>query len=173
MLLTIQQKYLLTALRKLGGARRDQLVALFRPAFCAQKPESADWIAGTALHRLQSTNQLRESEGVYYLTNAPPTDDVLEAIDVMLDLSQAQPLDFQRGREPVLLRFSVQEQKVRRFVVARHGVESDDLNLGAYERVILLFDGQGKGQPLPVSNKQFYAIRQEGGTHRYYAVNAP
>lgn len=171
MLLTTQQKYLLAALRKLGGARKDQLVVLFRPVFCARKPDSADWIAGTALHRLQCTNQLRESEGVYYLTNAPP-DDVLEAIDVMLDLSQAKPLDFQRGEAPALLRFSVQEQKVRRFVVARHGVDSEDLRLGAHERVILLFDGQGKGQPLPVSNKQFYAVRQEGGTHRYYAVNA-
>ena len=65
----------------------------------------------------------------------------------------------------------MQEQKVRRFVVATYEEELTDLQLGPYDRVILLFDGQGQAQPLSVSNKQFFAVRQENGTHRFFAAD--
>ena len=94
MILTVQQKFMLTAIQSLGCVREAQLVTLFRPAFCAERP--------------------------------------------------------------ALLRFTVQEQKVRRFVVATYEEELTDLQLGPYDRVILLFDAQGQAQPLCVSNKQFF-----------------
>ena len=172
MILTTQQKYMLGVIQKLGCARKDQLIALFRPEFCAEHPEAAEEVGGAALHRLRCCcQQLRESGGVYHLTNAKPDERKLEAIDVMIELTKAKPLDFRRCKAPVLLRFTVQEQKVRRFVVAAYGTEPSGLDLCPYERIILLFDGQGQAQPLPVSNKQFFAVRQESGTHRYFAAS--
>ena len=172
MVFSTQQKYLLGVLEKLGCARKGQLIDLFRPQFCAEQPEKAEEVGGAALHRLRCCcQQLRETEGVYHLTNAKPDTATLEAIDVMIELTKAQPLDFRKEKTPALLRFSVQEQKVRRFIVAEYGADLSHLRLGPYDRIILLFDGQGQAQPLPVSNKQFFAVRQENGSHRYFAAN--
>lgn len=172
MILTMQQKYLLNVIQRLGCVRREQLYQLFCPLFCADSPNTAEAVAGAALHRLRTTcQQLRETDDILHLTNAKPDRDLLEAIDVMIELSQASPLDFRRDEPPVLLRFSVQEFKVRRFAVVHGGTALDVLHFGSHERVILLFDGQGQAQPLPVSNKQFFAVRQDDGSHRYFAAD--
>ncbi len=172
MLLSIQQKYLLNVIQKLCFARREQLYRLFCPVFCADNPDATEAVAGAALHRLRTTcQQLRETDGVFHLTNTKPDSNLLEAIDVMIELSQAKPLDFRWAEPPVLLRFSVQEFMVRRFAILRHGDVLDVPRFGAYERVILLFDGQGQAHPLPVSNKQFIAVRQSDGSHRYFATD--
>lgn len=171
MVLTSQQKYLLNVIQKLGCARREQLYRLFCPAFCVDNPDATEAVAGAALHRLRMTcQQLRETDGVFHLTNTKPDGDLLEAIDVMIELSRSKPLDFRRADPPVLLRFSVQEYKVRRFAILRHGAVLDVPRFGSHERVILLFDGRGQAQPLPVSNKQFVAVRQGDGSHRYFAL---
>ena len=172
MLLSTQQKYLLGVIQKLGCVRKDQLIALFQPAFCAENPGAAEEIGGAALHRLRCCcQQLRETEGIYHLTNEVPNARILEAIDIMIDLTMAKPLDFRRGHDQMLLRFTLQEQKVRRFIVAEYGTKPSELEIGTYDRIILLFDGQGQAQPLLVSNKQFFAVRQENGKHRYFAAN--
>lgn len=171
MLLSIQQKYLLNVIQKLGCARREQLDRLFCPAFCADYPDTAEKVIGASLRRLRTTcQQLRETDGVFHLTNTKPDSDLLEAIDVMIELSRSNPLDFRRAEPPVLLRFSVQEFMVRRFAILRHGAVLDVPRFGVYERVILLFDGWGQARPLPVSNKQFVAVRQGAGSHRYFAL---
>ena len=172
MILTVQQKFMLTAIQSLGCVREDQLVTLFRPAFCAEHPNAAERVAGAALYRLRCCcQQIRQADGVWHMSNAKGDAQMLEAIDVMLELSGARPLNFQKAKRPALLRFTVQEQKVRRFAVAAYEEELTDLQLGPYDRVILLFDGQGQAQPLSVSNKQFFAVRQENGTHRFFAAD--
>ena len=172
MLMSTQQKYLLNVLQKLGCARKEQLIRLFGPEFCAENPGKTEEVGGAALRRLRCCcQQLRETGGVYYLTNAKPDALTLEAIDVMIELSKARPLDYHRDKAPVLLRFSVQEQKVRRFIIAEYGADLTGLRFGPHDRFVLLFDGQGQAQPLPVSNKQFFAVRQENGSHRYFAAN--
>ena len=172
MLLSIQQKYLLNVIQKLGCARREQLYRLFCPAFCVDNPDVTEAVAGAALHRLRTTcQQLRETDGVFHLTNTKPDGDLLETIDVMIELSRSKPLDFRRAEPPVLLWFSVQEYKVRRFAILRHDAVWDIPRFGSHERVILLFDGRGQAQPLPVSNKQFVAVRQGDGSHRYFALD--
>ena len=171
MLLSKQQTYMLETIQKLGCVRKDQLIALFRLEFCAEDPEAAERVEGSALHRLCSCRQVWESADVYHMDNTKPNERVLEAIDVMIELAKAKPLDFHGEKAPALLRFSVQEQKVRRFIVAEHGADPAELQLGAHERIILLFDGRGQARPLSVSNKQFFAVRQENGMHRYFAAN--
>ena len=171
MILSEQQKFMLAAIQRLGCVRRDQLVALFRPAFCAESPGAEESVADSALYRLRCCcQQVRVSNDVWRMSNAKENRLLLEAVDVMIELSGAKPLDYQKAQPPALLRFAVQEQKIRRFVVAACGEDLTDLRLGPYDRVILLFDGRGQAQPLAVSNKQFFAVRQENGTHRYFAA---
>ena len=94
MLLSKQQTYMLETIQKLGCVRKDQLIALFRLEFCAEDPEAAERVGGSALHRLCSCRQVRESADVYHMDNTKPNERVLEAIDVMIELAKAKPLDF-------------------------------------------------------------------------------
>lgn len=173
MIRSAQQDFLMSAIRRLGCVREDQLVALFGPEFCTERPDLTRQIATSALHRLRyCCGELRQTGSVYHLPQAKIDRRFLESVDVMLELSKDKPLDFRRGEPPSLLRFSVQEQKVRNFIVAENGALLPEEMLPPHTRIILLFDGQGPAKPLPVSNKQFFAVRQDNGTHRYFAGTA-
>ena len=172
MLLSNQQKFLLEALDSLGGAKLKQLTDLLRPVFCVEKPDAAPRIVEAAIHQMDHCNipLCRDGE-VVYLPGRHPSFQQLEAIDVMLELSCGELLNYRCEKPPILLRFAVQEQKVRLFAVTtvpevQYGIELYDT-----ERIIMLFDGHGNPHALPVPNKQFLAIRQDDGTHRFYAAD--
>lgn len=172
MVLSKQQKYLKGVIESLGCAREDQLVALLRAELCSGDPNAAEDVTEAALRRLRCCwQQLRAENGVYHMTNVRPDDRALEAVDVMIELSKAKPLCVHREKAPKLLRFSIQEQKVRRFLIAEYGASPEELQPEAHERIVLLFDAQGQAQPLSVSNKQFFAVRQEDGSHRFFAAD--
>ena len=64
MILTVQQKFMLTAIQSLGCVREDQLVTLFRPAFCAERPDAAERVAGcTACDAVASRYAKRTASG--------------------------------------------------------------------------------------------------------------
>ena len=171
MLLTNQQKFLLDALERLGCVRDDQLAALVRPVFCLERPEIAPRLVYSAMRQLKYCNTGFQHEGdVYYMPKSGIDGEVLEAIDVMLELSGEMLIDFNRARPPVLLRFSVQERKMRRFAVLARFTDLIDTEFSPKERIILLFDGQEVLKSPPVSNKIFYAVRQKDGKHRYIAA---
>ena len=171
MQLTIQQKYLLDFLKKLGCARRDQLYAL---------AGSQDGLPGGRIrpqHVDAMLRQLRhcvsevriDGDLVYYGRDSPDADRV-EAIDVMLQLTEGRPLDFWLMRDAaLLLRFTCEsEGKIRLFCVARL-LESHPISAQHTERIVFLV-GNGKfptGLSLPY--KHFFALRQEDGTHRFFA----
>lgn len=173
MLITKQQRLILDALERLGGLRQEQIISLIRPVFCAEKPEAAPKIAAAARRQFSNCNiRLCDNGGVVHLQGAQrPNSELLDAIDVMLQLAGAGLTDYWKGKAPVLLRFCVQAQKVRAFSVASYGPDVFTAAFPPHERVILLFDGQSQPQALPVSNKQFIAVRQEDGTYRFYALN--
>lgn len=173
MLITKQQQFILNALERLGGLREAQMVSLIRPVFCAEKPEVAPRVVAAALRQFSSYNvKLCDDGGVIHLQGTElPSGKMLEAIDVMLQLAGAGLADYWKGNPPVLLRFCVQGQKVRTFSVAGYGPDVFTAVFPPHERIILLFDGQSQPQALPVSNKQFIAVRQEDGTHRFFALN--
>ena len=173
MVLSKQQKYFKAVIESLGYAREDQLIELFRPAFCPLRPDKAEEIATSALHGLlHCDNTVRQTGKIYHTRKAKVSERILEAIDVMLELSVARPLSFQAESPPILLRFSIQEKKVRVFIVAEHGAQLPREAIGEHDRIVLLFDAQGQAQPLSVSNKQFFAARQGDGSHRFYAANS-
>ena len=173
MLITKQQRLLLDHLEQLGGARLDQLTALLRSAFCANRPELAASITESALQQLRYCNVelIREGE-LFYLPGQKPEPLFLEAVD----LSGGVPVSVYCGHSPILLHFCVpdrntQEQKLRLFSVATPHGELNYGQLQPRERLILLVDGQEPMEALPVANKQFFAVRQEDGSHRFFAWN--
>lgn len=172
MLLSNQQKFLLDALETLGGATLGQLTELLRPAFCSEKPEVAPRIVDAAIRQMNCCNiKLCRDEDLVYFPGKRPNHRQLEAVDVMLELSEGRALGYRCGKPPILLRFSMEKQKVRQFAVITSGADLYGIELHHTERIILLFDGQGKVRSLPVPNKQFYAVRQENGTHLFFAVD--
>lgn len=173
MLITKQQRFILNALERIGGLREDQIISLLRPVFCAEKPEAAPLIVTAALRQLTGCNvKLCSDGGVIRLHGTVQPDlKLLDAVDVMLQLAGADLADYWRANPPVLLRFCVQARKARTFSVAAYGPDVFTTTFPPHERIILLFDGQGRPQALPVSNKQFIAVRQEDGTHHFFALN--
>ena len=171
MLITNHQQHILDTLDILGGARKDQLAAFLRPAFALERYEDALRITKAAVRQMRYRNIPLEEDGdlVFYPGKRPGAL-LLEAVDIMLQLTDGSPLSYHREKSPILLRFSMQEQKVRLFCVIDSDADLAGVELYHTERVIQLFDGQGQARVLPVSNKQFYAARQSDGTYRFFAV---
>lgn len=174
MLLTNQQKFLLDILERLGCARESQLVSLVRPAFCQRRPDIAPTLVASSMRQLLRGNfGVRKDGDVFLRRGAEINPALLDAVDVMLELSADTPSSYQRAA-PALLRFSVRENKsLAAFIVARYGDDPTRMNLTPEERIILLFDGRGHPTPLPVPNKHFFAVRLETGKHRFFALDGP
>ena len=178
MLLTIQQRFLLGALNRLGCVRQEQLTALVRARFCQTNPQAAGKLTEAMLRQLRYGNQELRLEGD--LVRLPPirADPAkLEAIDVMLELSNAAPLNFAaKQTPPVLLRFATQGKKIRLFAVLSMDVLTafsyQGFNFEPTERLIFLLKGSPPEIPsLPaIPNKCFYAAAQEDGVHRFFEV---
>ena len=175
MLLTNQQKFLLDAVNRLGCVRDDQLADLIRPVFCQKRPDIAPGLVRAALRQLPLCNvELRQEGDCRCLPGTVPNAPLLDAVDVMLRLSNCSPLDYRRGTPPVLLRFTVQDiSSVSTFLVTRSGAVLPEDAVLPLDRIILLFDGRGRPKALPVSNKQFFAVRQGDGTFRFFARGGP
>ena len=175
MLLTNQQKFLLDAVNRLGCVREDQLVDLIRPVFCQRRPDIAPALVHSAMCQLRLCNaEIRQGGGVYLRSGTLANPAVLEAVDVMLQLSHCTPTEYERGTPPVLLRFSVQSlESFSAFLVAQSVDRLPERLIAPEDRIILLFDGQSRPAALPVSNKIFFAARQGDGTHRFFSPGGP
>lgn len=178
MLLSKQQQYLLDTLGRLGCMRKDQIEALLEAAFFTEGKTVPKGFVDTLLRQFRFCNiDLREEGDVVLLPGTRADAHLLEAIDVMLELSQSRPLEFWAERKgPVLLRFSVAGRRVSLFAV----LHADDVKgadgrappaVSPAERIVILFSGEGKPPALPasMSNTQFYALRQKDGTHRFFS----
>ena len=89
MLLSVQQKYILDTLRKLDCVRQDQLHALVqgkfqRPGFAVREEHMS-----AMLRQLRSgLGDFHMDDGFVYLARDQPDALRLEAIDIMLELSE-------------------------------------------------------------------------------------
>ena len=171
MQLTIQQKYLLALLKKLGCARRDQLYALAL---------NQDGLPGGRIksnHVDAMLNQLRHCASyvrldgnlAYYGRDSPNTKR-LEAVDIMLQLTNGKPLDFWVERDSaLLLRFTFEsEGKIRLFGVARYSKEQS-ISAKPTERIVFLTDQDNLPSGLALPYKHFFALRQQDGAYRFFA----
>lgn len=176
MLLSIQQKYILEVLRKLGCIRRRQLETLVREKFRRPDMEISTARLEAMLRQLRAGNSDVCGDGeLVWITGAQPDALRLEAVDVMLELAEGKPEDFTtRVERPGILRFSWGPD-LRLFTVAelsapiRPTVEA----LAHQKRVVWLAKSGTPPEGLALPSKHFFAARMEDGTHRFYGSNGP
>ena len=176
MLISKQQRYVLDVLQRLGGMRKDQLEALLKTQFFPPEKAVPPGFVDAILRQFRFCNIEVSREGdTIFLPGKAPDSRLLEAIDVMLELSGARPSDFwTEDQGPVLLRFSVTGRRVSLFAVLHAGdLKGPDVRappaMGKTERVVVLLTGDGPPPSLDVSNTVFYALRQKDGSHRFFA----
>lgn len=177
MLLSVQQKYILEALRKLGCVRQNQLHALVRSKF--QRPD----FEISAVRMTAMLRQLRSGLGDFhvdgnfvYLARDQPDAARLEAIDIMLELSEGAPQGFTvKVDSPRLLRFALDGDKLKLFSVAKlsHVSEPQQLQREKSERIVWISDSGTPPEGLALPPKHFFAARQADGSHRFYGSNGP
>lgn len=176
MLLTIQQKFILDALRKLGCVRRKHLHALVRGQFQTDDFEITQGRMDAMLRQLRAgTADVRLDDTLVWLGNCQPDYRRLEAVDVMIELTGGKPQTFQVSPSPPrLLRFAYGGDGLRPFSVASLDVAlPDSLERGRGERVVWISDNGEPPQGLALPPKHFFAARQPDGTHRFYGSNGP
>ena len=144
MLLTKQQKYLLAALEKLGCAEQRQLAALLQKMFAFSSIDDAVRVTGACVRQI-------------------------EAIDVMLELSAAQPESFYAVDKHILLRFSLGEPSFKQFVIVSGSDPPPEHEIQQDKKIIALLPDSIKPEAFSYTRPVIFAIRQESGTHRFFA----
>ena len=176
MLLSKQQHYVLDVLQRLGCVREKQLEALLKARFFPPEKAVPAGLLEAMLQQFRCGNiELRRQDDVIFLPGKAPDTRLLEAVDVMLELSGAAPSDFWAvGEDSVLLRFSTAGRRVNFFAV----LHADDLTdpsarsppaVSRAERVVALLPGDSTPPALSIPNIVFYALRQKDGSHRFFA----
>ena len=180
MLLSIQQRYILEALRKLRCVRISQMLILTREEFRPKGIEISQRRMDAMLHQLRSfNNDIRTDGELVYLAGVRPDSRRLEAVDVMLELTGGAPASFgcSGASPPFLLRFSVKGVEERCFTVGTLlGTGKEPLlwleRVGP-GRVIWISDSGAPPDGLSLASNHFFAARQAGGTHRFYGSSDP
>ena len=154
MLLTKQQKYLLAVLEQLGCAEQRQLAALLQKIFAFSSLDDAVRVTGACVRQMQMGGLNTQQ---------------IEAIDVMLELSAAQPEDFYAVDKHILLRFSLGEPNFKQFVIVSGSDPPPEHEIRQDEKIIVLLPDDIRPETFPYTRPVIFAIRQENGTHRFFA----
>ena len=179
MLLSVQQRFILDALKKLGCLRREQLLLLTRGRFQRQDFTLSDARMDAMLRQLRHcVAEFRWEGELVKLGSVVPKPERLEAINIMLELTGGVPLDFNaRLKSPLLLQFTwgSSERETRPFTVALlpalDGVGLNLLQQYRRARVIWLPGIAGMPEGLALPPKHFCAVQIENGSHRFYGYN--
>ena len=169
MLLTKQQKYLLAALERLGCAKLRQLAALLQKMFAFSSIDDAVRVTGACVRQMQVGGLLQIVDGVVTQTVECPATQRIEAIDVMLELSAAQPENFYVVDKHTLLRFSLGEPSFKQFVIVSGSDPPPEREIQQDEKIIVLLPDGARPEVFPYTRPVIFAIRQENGTHRFFA----
>ena len=175
MLLSLQQKYILEVLRKLGCIRQDQLYVLVRSKFQSPNFEVSDARMESMLRQLRSGLGDFHVDGDFvYLTQGQPNTSRLEAVSVMLELSKGTPQDFTTKVEaPRLIRFTLGGDKLKLFSVALlvHISDPQQFQREWWERIVWINDSGAPPKELVLPPKHFFAARKPDGSHCFYGSN--
>ena len=169
MLLTKQQKYLLAELEKLGCAEQRQLAALLQKIFAFSSLDDAVRVTGACVRQMQMGGLLQISNGLVTQTGGQPSPQQIEAIDVMLELSATQPEDFYAVDQHILLRFSLGEPSFKQFVIVSGSDPPPEREIQQDKKIIVLLPDSIKPEAFSYTRPVIFAIRQENGTHRFFA----
>ena len=169
MLLTKQQKYLLTALEKLGCAEQRQLAALLQKMFAFSFLDDAVRVTNACVRQMQMGGLLRIVDGLVNLCGEQSVPQQIAAIDVMLELSAAQPESFYAVDKHILLRFSLGEPSFKQFVIVSGSDPPPEHEIQQDKKIIALLPDSIRPETFSYTRPVIFAIRQENGTHRFFA----
>ena len=169
MLLTKQQKYLLAMLEQLGCAEQRQLAALLRKTFAFSSLDDAVRVTGACMRQMQMGGLLRITDSLVSLCGEQAVPQRIEAIDVILELSAAQPEDFYAVDKHTLLRFSLGEPSFKQFVIVSGSDPPPEHEIRQDEKIIALLPDGIRPETFPYTKPVIFAIRQGNGTHRFFA----
>ena len=169
MLLTKQQKYLLAVLEKLGCAEQRQLAALLQKAFAFSSLDDAMRVTNACTRQMQMGGLLQISDNIVSQCEEWAIPQRIEAIDVMLELSAAQPGSFYAVDKHILLRFSLGEPSFKQFVIVSGSDPPPEREIRQDEKIIVLLPDDIRPETFPYTRPVIFAIRQENGTHRFFA----
>ena len=169
MLLTKQQKFLLAVLEQLGCAEQRQLAALLQKMFAFSFLDDAVRVTDACVRQMQMGGLLQIADGIVTRTGENPITQRIEAIAVMLELSAAQPEDFYAVDQHILLRFSLGEPSFKQFVIVSGSDPPPERELQQDKKIIALLPDGTKPEIFPYTRPVIFAIRQENGTHRFFA----
>lgn len=169
MLLTKQQKYLLAALEKLGCAEQRQLAALLQKTFAVSSLDDALRVTGACVRQMQMGGLLQISDNIVSHCGERAVSQQIEAIDVMLELSAAQPEDFFAVDKHTLLRFSLGEPSFKQFVIVSGSDPPPEREMRQDEKTLVLLPDGATPETFSYTRPVIFAIRQENGTHRFFA----
>ena len=169
MLLTKQQKYLLAVLEKLGCAEQRQLAALLQKTFAFSSIDNAVRVTAACVRQMQMGGLLQIVDSIITQIRAQPSTQRIEAIDVMLELSAAQPESFSAVDTHLLLRFSLGEPSFKQFVIVSGSDPPPEREIRQDEKVIVLLPDGIRPETFSYTRPVIFAIRQENGTHRFFA----
>ena len=169
MLLTKQKKYLLAVLEKLGCAEQRQLAALLQKTFAFSALDDAVRVTGACVRQMQMGGLLQISDGLITQTGGHLNTQRIEAIDVMLELSAAQPESLYAVDKHILLRFSRGEPSFKQFVIVSGSDPPPEHEIRQDKKIIALLPDSVKPEAFSYTRPVIFAIRQENGTHRFFA----
>ena len=169
MLLTKQQKFLLAALEKLGCAELRQLAALLQKIFAFSSLDDAVRVTNACVRQMQMGGLLQIAGALVTQIGAQPSTQRIEAIDVMLELSAAQPEDFFAVDKHTLLRFSLGEPSFKQFVIVSGSDPPPEHEIRQDKKIIALLPDSIRPEAFSYTRPVIFAIRQENGTHRFFA----
>ena len=171
MLLTMKQRYVVDVLNRLGCLRRDQLYILTRDHFKTEDYTLSEYQMDEILRQLPFlVNEIRVENGVVRLSDHKPEPLRLEAIDVMLELSNGYPIRFSAVHdEDTLLRFALGSDPPRQYTVAAYSDAAAAVENG--KNIVWISIKRLKPENLTLAKQQFYAQCQEDGSHRFFGAN--
>lgn len=169
MLLTKQQKYLLAGLAQLGCAEQRQLAALLQKMFAFSSLDDAVRVTSACIRQMQMGGLLQIADNIVAQVGEHPAAQRIEAIDVMLELSAAQPESFYAVDQHILLRFSLGEPSFKQFVIVSGSDPPPEHEIRRDEKIIILLPDSIKPEAFSYTRSVIFAIRQENGIHRFFA----
>ena len=169
MLLTKQQKILLAALEKLGCAELRQLAALLQKMFAFSFLDDAVRVTNACVRQMQMGGLLQISDNIVSQCEEWAIPQRIEAIDVMLELSAAQPESFYAVDKHTLLRFALGEPSFKQFVIVSGSDPPPEHEIQQDKKIIALLPDGTKPEIFPYTRPVIFAIRQENGIHRFFA----
>ena len=169
MLLTKQQKYLLAVLEKLGCAEQRQLAALLQKMFAFSSFDDAVRVTSACVRQMKMGGLLQISDNIVSQCEEWAIPQRIEAIDVMLELSAAQPESFYAVDRHILLRFSLGGPSFKQFVIVSGSDPLPEREIRQDEKIIVLLPDSIRPETFSYTRPVIFAIRQESGTHRFFA----